>query len=564
MGKIGILLLTAVLGFQAQAARYIVKYKDPARFRQVSAQLKSQNSFWKQWNLSPVRQNIQFLQNEKVEVTEAFDQLELAVIDGDFSEAELRELKNNPQVAYIEEESFLPAPAPVPPAAASAVPVPYSPAWAEPWGIKDIKAPEAWPLAKSGEGVRVMILDTGIDRDHPAIKNNFEEGRDFVNDGSLAPYPFYDQIGHGTFIAGVVAADGLSAGLSGVAPKARILMGRVCGGFNSECPSTAILAGVDWAIAKKVQVLNISLGGPFPSMGAQEAYARAEAAGVVVVSASGNYGVHKLSYPAAYPEVLSVGAMDRAHMKPDFSNWSDELDVAAPGVDVFSSFPAGKGNSSEVFWDEAGAEVQISSMAFEGSLVSDKAVTAEVVYAGLGEEKDFEDLDASGKIVLIRRGQIPFGDKARNAVAAGAAGVLIFNDQDELYYTTLNGQLNLPVIMIEKQKGEELLARLQAGLGPVTVSLADHPSSYMFLSGTSMASPHVAGVVALVRAANPNLSPKEVREVIRDTARAETSNLDHQLGQGSVNAEEAVKAAVSLRPAVISGISGMMENSPPH
>lgn len=547
------LVVVAVTAVQAQAERYIVKYKDASSFRSMAHQLKKQNELFNKLGTGPIRQGVQFM-NTRAEITDAFDQLEMVVVDAEVSESELAQLKDHPSIEYIEKEVIIPAPRSIstePPLLSSTTYQPMAagddkPVKGIPYGIVMVKAPEAWNLSATGHGIKVMVLDTGIDRNHPAIKNNFIGGKNFVNDGMTTPYDYFDYVGHGTHVAGTIVADGVSTGLVGVAPHSKLLMGRVCSFYG--CPSSSILAGVNWAIEQKVQVLNMSLGGPFPSPGGREAFLRAERAGVMVVSASGNEGARRVSYPAAYETVLSVGSVDeRKQRRAEFSNWGPELDLVAPGVNVYSSMPQGLSSSSEVQVDIGSGMVEVKSIAIGGSGFVSKSLQSEMVFAGFGRHEDFARLDMEGKIALIQRGHISFGDKTRNAVAAGAIAVVLFNTEPGFLYGKLDTAFDIPVVMVEKRVGDYLVKKINEGT--IVNSLVGNIShDYVALEGTSMASPHVAGAVALILSANPSLTPAKVREIILGTVEGLIDHSDNQVGRGLIDAAAAVEQAQRLLP----------------
>lgn len=528
-----------LIGFQAQAERYIVKYKDQAAFQAMSQQVKRQHELFDRLGVAPLRQGVQFM-NSNAEATDAFQHLGMVVVDTNDNSFNVELLAQHPAIEYIEKEMIIPAPKPL--GLGDALPADL-PVTEVPWGILAVKAPDAWNLGTKGEGVRVMVLDTGVDKDHPALVANFEKGRDFVGDNGSAEYPFFDSMGHGSHVAGTILADGDSTGLPGVAPRAKLLMGRVCGNFG--CPSAGILAGVNWAIEEGVQVVNMSLGGPFPSPGGRDAYAAADAAGVMVVAASGNDGARRISYPAGYETVFSVGAVNPDLTKADFSNWGDALDIVAPGVDILSSVPRGMGRASDVIVDAGGGPERVKSLAMDGSAVVEENVEGELVAAGLGKPEDIAAVDLNGKIALIQRGEIAFGDKARNAINAGAIAVVIYNNADGLALGTLNGEVNVPVVMIEQTVGQALVDQMAEKGESIPAAVGTLPSDYMALAGTSMASPHVAGVAALVRSANPALTPAQVREILRETAIPQDGNDDNQFGRGLIDAAAAVERALS-------------------
>jgi serine protease len=457
-------------------------------------------------------------------------------------ELDIESIESHPSVTKVEKEFFIPLPDNVKsfgPYVASANIMNFKSS-TNPWGIDAVKAPEAWEAADKGGNARVLVLDTGVDKDHPALASRFEKGRDFSNSSGL-PYPFFDDQGHGTHVAGTVLADGVTTGLYGVAPEAKLLAGKVCAARG--CSSIAIISGVNWAVEEGVDVVNMSLGGPFGSDFARKAYVAAEEADVLIVAAAGNDGVSRVGFPAAYKTTFAVGAINPDRTKADFSQWGPELDIMAPGVDVMSSVPQGTGSASTVLIDLGEGAVEVESSGMEGSAVTDDLVSGEIVYAGLGKPEDFTDIDVNDKVALIQRGEIAFGDKAREAIANGAKAVIIFNNEPGVMNGTLQGEVNVPVVMIDQEVGQNMVEK-SAGL-VVSASLGVLPSDYASFQGTSMASPHVAGVAALIRSANPELTSAEVKEIMRNTAvELDGENGQNQLGSGLIDAKAAVEAAM--------------------
>ncbi len=434
----------------------------------------------------------------------------------------------------------------------------------QPWGIHAIDADSAWDLSNYGDGVRVMVLDSGIDKNHPDLVDNFEAGKDFAGENKNSPYPYYDNTGgHGTHVAGTIAASGKHSALVGVAPKAKILAGRVCA---EGCASFDVLSGLNWAMREKVDVVNLSLGGPFPSL--SRTYKKLHEAGITVVAASGNDGRGHVSYPAGHPTTIAVGAVDFKYEKAEFSNWGKELDVMAPGVDVISTLPTGTGRklvSTEItieslisVGEPTSETLEHKALAFSGSGL-DNVEDLELEYVGLGKEEDLEDIDLTGKAALIQRGEITFADKAKHAFSAGAEAVVIFNagkEDDEKFDASkpISGTLgdfktDKVVIGLSSEKGLEILEALKSKSSLATVSTNLIATDYQTFQGTSMASPHVAGVVALMIAANPNLEPDDIKKILKETSlELDGENSENQSGAGLVNAEAAVKAALVFEP----------------
>jgi subtilisin len=240
------------------------------------------------------------------------------------------ELKKNPSVEYVEEDHIATAYE-----QASKV-KPY--AQTVPYGIPHIKADRVQAQGFSGQGVDVAVIDTGIDAYHEDL--NVVGGTSFVPN---EPDPYNDGNGHGTHVAGTVAALNNSTGVLGVAPQASLYAVKVLDSTGSGSYSS-IVSGIEWATAQGVDVINMSLGGPQGSTALKDAVNNAYTHGVVVVAAAGNSGStggrkSTMGYPAKYSSVLSVGAVDSSNNKASFSSVGDELDVMAPGVNVESTIP---------------------------------------------------------------------------------------------------------------------------------------------------------------------------------------------------------------------------------
>lgn len=532
---LAIVAAAAVLPTMAQAERYLIQFESKDTFSSYSAQVQDHKDLLGQFFNGPVRNGIRFM-NSEAEVTDALNALEMVVVEAD-GDIDLDLLADHPSIKYIEKEVMIPAPEPVNSFGVYGEGLSAVTEFDTPWGLTTVKAHEAWEASGQGEGVRVMVLDTGVDKDHPALSGMFVEGKDFTNSSGL-PYPYFDDVGHGTHVAGTIMGQNV-----GVAPAASLYAGKVCG--TAGCPSIAIVSGVNWAIEQGVEVVNMSLGGPFPSN--RQVYEAAEAADVLIIAASGNDGRKGISYPAGHPTTFAVGAIDQTMNKAEFSQWGPGLDLVAPGTEVLSSVPQGTGLMSQAKADLGKGIERIPSAPMDGSAVVEDSVSAPVVYAGLGKPEDFQGLDLTGKVALIQRGEIAFGDKAKGAFNAGAAAVIIFNNAPGLARGTLNAEMTIPVIMIEQANGEILRDAVSAS--EVIASVGVLRSDYAELQGTSMATPHVAGVAALVRAANPDLTSAQVKDILRSTTdELDVDNSENQVGNGLVNALTAVEAALAAQP----------------
>lgn len=201
------------------------------------------------------------------------------------------------------------------------------------WGVSLVQAPQMWAMTK-GEGIKIAVLDTGIDFNHPDLAPNIKKGVNFTTNN---PSDYMDRQGHGSHCAGIIAGCDNNFGVIGVAPAAELYAVKVLGD-NGSGGIQAIARGIDWAIAEKVDVISMSLGcSSDPGTSLHDAIKRARAAGIVIVAATGNENTH-VGWPAVYEEVIAVGAVDQTFGRANFSNFGQEVDVAAPGVDILSTY----------------------------------------------------------------------------------------------------------------------------------------------------------------------------------------------------------------------------------
>jgi len=201
--------------------------------------------------------------------------------------------------------------------------------------MSSINAPAGWDISTGSSSVKLAILDTGIDATHPEFSGRIASGYDFVNADADAA----DDHGHGTLCAGVAAATGNNGvGVAGIDWKTTIVPVKVLGSTGSGLTSN-VAKGITWAADNGAQVLSMSLGGPATTT-LESAAAYAVGKNCVLVAASGNDGIGAVSFPAAYPGVLAVGAL-QGNTIASFSNFGPELDVCAPGVSVYTAAKGG-------------------------------------------------------------------------------------------------------------------------------------------------------------------------------------------------------------------------------
>ncbi|MBN1519732.1 MAG: S8 family serine peptidase [Spirochaetales bacterium] len=426
--------------------------------------------------------------------------------------AALEALASDPSVAYIEEDY-----------------VRYALSETVPWGVTAVNAPQAWATT-TGEGVKVAVLDTGIDYNHPDLAANYRGGYDFVNKDSD---PF-DGNGHGTHCAGTIAAlTNNDIGVASVAYDVELYAVKVLSDEGSGY-SSDILAGVDWAVDNGMHIASMSLGGGSYSTTENTAYTNAFNAGLLIVCATGNDGATTISYPAGYSATMGIGAVDSNLVIADFSNTGTGVDVVAPGVDVLSTVPQGMGTAASVTY---GAQV-LAASALEFSPRA--TLTKAAVYCGDGTSSTMFPASVAGNIALIQRGTISFADKVTAAMNAGAAGVIIYNNVSGPFSGTLGAEGNwIPSVSMSMEDGELLKAA-----GSPTVTLAITGADYDVYSGTSMATPHAAAVAALVKGANPALTNQQIWDILKASATdLGAAGYDTIYGSGIVNAAAAVDMA---------------------
>lgn len=204
------------------------------------------------------------------------------------------------------------------------------------YGMSLMRVPPYWARSQ-GEGVRVGIIDTGCDLDHPEFAGRIVASQDSTGKGTAD-----DGHGHGTHVAGIVAAARDGRGVVGAAPKADLVIAKVLADDGSGTDDQ-VAAGVRWCVQQGCDIINMSLGGPTPDESLYQAIKAAVAAGVVVVCAAGNSGPGEdtVAYPAHFPESIAVAAVDDRATRARFSSTGREVDCCAPGVEVISTYKGG-------------------------------------------------------------------------------------------------------------------------------------------------------------------------------------------------------------------------------
>jgi subtilisin family serine protease len=424
-------------------------------------------------------------------------------------------------------------------------------------GLHMVEAPWVWDAehdgildahAPTGEGIKVCLIDSGVDPGQPELKAAILDGKDFV-DGDNEPWDRDAQSwgdGHGTHVAGIIAAQLASGGANvgpemdrggvvGVAPGARLLIARVIG-MDHLAWSSDIIAGLEWCQQQGAQIASLSLGGGADGRLEYDAFRAASTHGMLVIAAAGNTG-GPLDYPAAYSSVLAVGAVDQSMRRAPFSAHGANLSLMAPGVSVLSTVIQGQGTLSQVAVGDIPYPSRPLSFAPAGTQ------TGKLVDCGVADSPGAcLQATCDGFIALVERSdRVPLQTQLTHVMQQGARAVIVA----DLERDGDSGSLSIgrrghwvPASVVSHDTG--LAMRRMTGF---TTHVRLDTADYEFASGTSMAAPHVAGVAALVWSAYPSLTAAQVRAVLESTAKdLGAVGKDSDYGHGLVQASAALRA----------------------
>ena len=479
-------------------------------------------------------------------------------IDGfaaDLTDAEAAEMRKSAGVRYVSRTIEIHAVGDVHPAkfAPRTEASPLAKKQSVPPGIDAVHARDVWPLTRGGN-VNIAVFDSGVDVNHADLAANVVGGYNtFTKKAERADYN--DDFLHGTHVSGIIGALDNSLGVVGVAPGAHLYAVKVLDAFGAGTDENMV-AACDWVLAMKAAgggnwIVSMSVGALVTTDPESEAFQRLNDAGVLCIAAAGNDGADQLLYPAALPNVVSVGALDANNVIADFSNYGPTLNVVAPGVSVLSTLPTGYLKRASTTLADG---TVMTAQTINGADFND--VTAEWVYCSYGGAGDFP-AEVSGKIAVVMRGmQLSFSEKVRNAKAAGAVGVAIINNNDATSNSTWSligrycdsqgcffdaDDLAYPwpvVVAMSNADGAKLVNAAQKQV----ITISAYRDDYGFLSGTSMATPHVTGVAALAWSLAPAATAKQVAAALRASATdLGPPGVDNTYGFGMVDARAAAK-----------------------
>jgi subtilisin family serine protease len=385
-----------------------------------------------------------------------------------------------------------------------------------PYGIDMVQARDIWDTnrdgkidrkAPTGEGRNVCVIDTGF----------YAEHEDFVGIDLVGGYSQVDEnwaedgYGHGTHVAGTVNAVNNRLGVVGVSPgEVSLFIVKIFdndGNWVSKAHASDLVDAIYRCSDAGANVISMSLSGTQASGKERMAFDELYQQGVLHVAAASNDGIDEYHYPASYDSVISVAAINSDYVVADFSQFNDQVELAAPGVGVLSTIPY----------------VDISTV----TVGDDVTAGYHVEYAGRGSATGVladgglctSTGDWAGMVVLCYRGEISFYDKVLNVQNSGGVAAVIYNNLDEDLLATLGDGNSSDIVAISLSQDQGLALLNFLGEEATVYSEYIWPTSgYEAWGGTSMATPHVSGVAALIWSANPAWTNVEIREAMAATA----------------------------------------------
>ena len=417
----------------------------------------------------------------------------------DVPTASLKGLRNNPNIEFVEEDVVRYQFAATSPSTGT----PYATGQLVPYGIKQVQAdllPDTYVSNR-----KVCIIDSGIDRAHADLVGNSANMSGQYDSGTGNWYT--DESGHGTHVAGTIAAlNNSGVGVVGVNPNGRLKLHivKVFGG-NGWAYSSSLVSAANQCAAAGANVISMSLGGGASSTTELNAFASLQSKGILLIAAAGNDGNTVISYPAGYASVMMVGAVDEAKQWASFSQYNNKVEIAGPGVAVLSTVPTNTGAESAL---TVGGTVYAPG-AITGSPI--KTATAALADFGLGNATSST---VAGKVCLIARGTVDFATKVMNCQNSGGVGAVIYNNVAGGFGGTMGTTVStIPSVTASQAEGSALAARLGQ-----SATVVVRKTSYGSKDGTSMATPHVSAVAALVWSYFPTCTGSQIRSSLTKSA----------------------------------------------
>ncbi|AOS96158.1 Subtilisin DY [Microbulbifer aggregans] len=395
-------------------------------------------------------------------------------------------------------------------------------------------------------GQKVCIIDSGYTLGHPDLPVNGVNG---AEDGGAGPW-YQDPFGHGTHVAGTIASLKNNSGSVGVISDESLELHivRVFNYRGDYAYASDIAGAIEECQESGANIVSMSLGGSFSSPLEQRAIDRMARDGMLMIAAAGNSANAQHSYPASYDSVVSVAAIDDHKRHAPFSQRTTQVELAAPGVNVFSTLPL-----------DRGARYNPTMMVTQGDVIFQGfgmnsftnelpmgTVSGKLVSCGIGDESCG---DMTGKICLMERGgfhppevegglptPITFEDKINQCAEDGGVGAIVRTNTTSPIPGTVD---NISIIAgtVSHKQGLTLLDNIGED---TTITVHQYPD-HGFMSGTSMATPHVSGVAAVVWSNFPHCTASGIRQALRASAEdLGKAGYDYKYGWGLVQAKDAI------------------------
>jgi subtilisin family serine protease len=433
----------------------------------------------------------------------------------------LKGLQNSPHFEYIEDDEKRYPFALTSPSTGT----PYASGQQVPYGIKLVQADL---LSDDLAGNRkICIIDSGYDRAHEDLDSSTNVTGEY---DSGTGWWYTDENHHGTHVAGTIAAvNNAGTGVVGVNANKKIKLHIVkVFGAAGWAYSSTLTTAANKCKAAGANIISMSLGGGRSNRTEQRAFDSLYSGGILSIAAAGNDGNTTMSYPASYSSVVSVGAVDENKAWADFSQYNSQVEIAGPGVAVLSTVPMGSGRASNL-------TVGTASYA-AGGMDGSPALTRSGALANFGLGDTVQAGAMMGKVCLIARGTVDFSTKVSNCQASGGVGAIVYNNVAGAFGGTLGTTVTtIPSVTASDVDGAAMLNQIGQ-----TATVAVTPANYAYFDGTSMATPHVSAVAALVWSRNLNCTAAQLRNSLNKSAQdLGPVGRDTKFGFGLVQAKAA-------------------------
>lgn len=467
-----------------------------------------------------------------------FDELNTFAVT--IPQAALNGIQHNPNVVLVEEDvprypiSIRRSSQPGPTLSAGGQVVPY--------GVEMVQALDVWDTnrdgvvddgAPAGANRKICIIDSGFYTGHEDLQGVNVSGYN----GNLTWYQ--DGSGHGTHVAGTIVAMNNALGVVGVTPgTVQIYVVRVFDDTGTWAYASSLIDAAYKCRDAGANIISMSLGGSRSSVTEKNGFATLYNNGILSIAAAGNDGTTSYSYPASYDSVISVAAIDANKVVADFSQKNNQVELAAPGVGVLSTVPYLDVTTLTV----AGVTYPAGHIEYSargtasGILVDGGCCTA-------------TNTSWSGKVVLCERGDISFYDKVHNVELSGGVAAAIYNNVPGGFLGTLGtgNSSSIIAISLSQEDGQFLVTNRLGQEATVSSTFTQPASGYEYYDGTSMATPHVSAVAALVWSAKPTATNVQIRQILQQTAQdLGVAGRDNSYGYGLVQAKAAITTLLSM------------------